>query len=130
MRISLRMRISLPVVLQWSLQRSATLMDIDVHITLRCTFHRAYHGICAFHSLYPFLGLRKFFCFCAYRCTCAYHSTFSIYLFLGLAFPGMFFFILSQEVQGCFLTEHSVARPPPNSCFVEFPDSFVNLSLG
>ena len=59
----------------------------------------------------------------------AYHSTFSIYLFLGLAFPGMFF-ILSEEVQGCFLTEHSVARPPPNSCFVEFPDSFVNLFLG
>ena len=88
MRISLRMCISLHVVLQWSLQRSATLMVIDAHITLRCTFHSAYHGICAFHSPYPFLGLRKFFRFAHIAAHVHIILHFQFTFFLGLHFLG------------------------------------------
>ena len=88
MRISLRMRISLHVVLQWSLQRSATLMVIDAHITLRCAFHSAYHGMRAFHSPFPFLGLRKFFRFAHIAARAHIILRFQFTFFLGLHFLG------------------------------------------
>ena len=88
MRISLCMRISLHVVLQWSLQRSATLMVTDVHITLRCAFHSAYHGMCTFHSPFPFLGLRKFFRFVHIAARVHIILRFQFTFFLGLHFLG------------------------------------------
>ena len=88
MLISLCMCISLHVVLQWSLQRSVTLIVIDAHIMLQCAFHSAYHGICAFHSPYLFLGLRKFFHFAHIAARAHIILRFQFTFFLGLHFLG------------------------------------------